>query len=106
MVLKTLKAKNMQHIPRKDMDKKRFRLSTEVRATLQRKHDRWTPVRAFNRVSKELSVLHALSGLLLTFFKKDGGDPKEENVLCDGRVVKMISDMIRKSFADEDFVSG
>ena len=62
----------MQRIPRKDMDKKCFRLSTEVRATLQRKYDRWTPVSAFNRVSKELSVLHALSGLLLTFFKKDG----------------------------------
>ena len=57
----------MQRIPRKDMDKKHFRLSTEVRVTLQRKYDRWTPVCVFNRVSKELFVLHALSGLL-TFF--------------------------------------
>ena len=44
--------------------------------------------------------------MLLTFFKKEDCSSNEENVLCDGRVVKMFSDMIRKSFADEDFVSG
>ena len=44
-------------VARKDMKQgKRFRLSTEVRATLQGKHDRWTPYRAYSRVNKELSV--------------------------------------------------
>ena len=57
------------HIPRKDTDKKkRFTLSTEVRATLQRKHDRWTPVRAFDRVNKELVILYSLAKMLLAFF--------------------------------------
>ena len=95
----------MDRIPRKDMKTKHFRLSTDVRSTLQRKHDKWTPVCAFNRLSKDLSVLHALSKVLLTFFKKDD-DGNEEDILCDGRVVKMFADMIRKSFKDEDFISG
>ena len=57
------------HIPRKDMDKKRFTLSTEVRAILQRKYNRWTPVHAFDRVNKKLVVLYSLAKMLLAFFK-------------------------------------
>ena len=94
------------HIPRKDMDKKRFTLSTEVRATLERKHDRWMPVRAFDLVNKELIVLYSLAKMLLAFFKKDNDSGDKEEVLCDGRAVKMFSDMIRKSFKDDDFISG
>ena len=95
------------HIPRKDMDKKqRFTLSTEVRAILQRKYDRWTPVCAFNRVNKELFVLDSLSKMLLAFVKKENDSDDNEEVLCDGRAAKMFSDMIRKSFKDEDFISG
>ena len=70
-------------IPRKDMKKKRFRLSTEVRATLQKKYDRWTPVRAFERISKELVLLNSLCKMLLSFFK-DGDVQEGDDVLCDG----------------------
>ena len=84
------------HIPRKDMDKKkRFTLSTEVRATLERKHDRWTHVRAFDRVNKELLFLYSLAKMLSALFKKDNDSGDKEEVLCDGRAVKMFSDMIR-----------
>ena len=95
-----------EHIARKEVVKPRFRLSTEVRKTLERKYDRWTPVRAYNRVSKELTLLTSLCKMLLCFFKKNAEDAEDEDVLCDGRVVRMFSDMIRKSFKDEEFMSG
>ena len=83
---------------------KRFRLSSEVRATLQRKHDRWTPYRAYSRVEKELSVFRALCKIILSFFQMP---PKtdEGEVGCNGRVVKMFADLIKRSFRDDDFVS-
>ena len=62
--------------------------------------------RAFNRVNKELVVLDSLSKMLLAFFKKENDSDDNKEVLCDGRAVKMFSDMIRKSFKDEDFISG
>ena len=96
-----------EHIARKEVLKKpRFRLSTEVRATLKRKYDRWSPVRAYNRVSKELTMLTSLCKMILCFFKKSSEDAEDEDVLCDGRMVRMFLDMIRKSFKDEEFMSG
>ena len=96
-----------EHIARKEvLQKPRFRLSTEVRAMLERKYDRWSPVRAYNRVSKELTMLISLCKIILSFFKKNSEDAEEEDVLCDGRAVRMFSDMIRKSFKDEEFMSG
>ena len=40
------------------------------------------------------------------FFQKSSEDAEDEDVLCDGRVVRMFSDMIQKSFKDEEFMSG
>ena len=93
-----------EHIAHKEVIKPRFRLSMEVRVTLKRKYDRWTPVRAYNRVSKELTLLTSLCNMLLCFFKQNPEDAEDEDVLCDGRVVRMFSDMIRKSF--KEFMSG
>ena len=60
----------MDRVARKDIKQgKHFRLSTEVRATLKHKHDRWTPYRAYSRVSKDLGVLRALCKLILSFFQ-------------------------------------
>ena len=83
---------------------KRFRLSTEVRATLQRKHDRWTPYRAYSRVEKEVGVFRAICQIILSFFRMP---PKAEEgkMGCNGRAVKMFSDLIKRSFRDDDFVS-
>ena len=62
----------MDRVARKDMKQgKRFRLSTEVCATLKRKHYRWMPYRAYSRVSKDLSVFRALLKLILSFFQQD-----------------------------------
>ena len=84
--------------------KRRFRLSTEVRATLQRKHDSWTPYRAYSRIEKELGVFRAIIKIILSFFQMpsttDGGE-----VGCNGRAVKMFTDLIKRSFTDDDFVS-
>ena len=96
-----------EHIARKEVLKKpKFRLSTEVRATLERKYDRWSPVRVYNRVSKELTMLISLCKIILCFFRNSCEDAEDEDVLCDGRAVRMFSDMIRKSFKDEEFMSG
>ena len=90
-------------VSRKHMGK-RFRLSSEVGATLQRKHDRWTPYRAYSRVEKEVGVFRAICQIILSFFKMP---PKtdEGEVGCNGRAVKMFADLIKRSFRDDDFVS-
>ena len=90
-------------VSRKHMGK-RFRLSSEVRATLQRKHDRWTPYHAYSRVEKEVGVFRAIWQIILSFFRMP---PKTEEgeVGCNGRVVKMFADLIKRSFRDDDFVS-
>ena len=90
-------------VSRKHMGK-RFRLSTEVRVTLQRKHDRWTPYRAYSRVEREVGVFRAICQIILSFFRMP---PKAEEgeVGCNGRAVKMFSDLIKRSFRDDDFVS-
>ena len=81
-------------VARKDMGK-RFRLSTEVRATLQRKYDRWTPYRAYSRVEKELSAFRALCKMIISFFQMPAIENDE--VGCNGRAVKMFADLIKRS---------
>ena len=74
-------------VARKNMKQgKRFRLSTEVRATLQRKHDRWTPYRGYSRVEKELSVFRALCQIIISFFQTPATTENDE-VGCNGRDV-------------------
>ena len=94
-------------VARKDMGKKRFRLSTEVRSTLQRQHDRWTPYRAYSRVEKELSVFRALCKIILSFFQMPAAATTEndDQVGCNGRAVKMFADLIKRSLRDEDFLA-
>ena len=99
----------MNRVARKEMKaKSRFRLSTEVRATLQRKHDKWTPYRALSRVSKEIQAFQSMCLLILSFFKgkADDDEGSSDDVACDGRSIRMFSDMIRSSLRDEDFISG
>ena len=104
LAISTLKIKTMaDHVSRKHMGK-HFRLSSEVRATLQRKHDRWTPYQAYSRVEKGVGAFRAICQIILSFFKMP---PKTEEgeVGCNGRAVKMFSDLIKRSFRDDDFVS-
>ena len=89
-------------VSRKHMGK-RFRLSAEVRATLERKHDRWTPYRAYSRVEKEVGVFRAICQIILSFFRMPKTD--EGEVGCNGRAVKMFADLIKRSLRDDDFVS-
>ena len=92
-------------VARKDMKQgKRFRLSTDARATLQHKHDRWTPYRAYSRVEKELSVFRALCQIIISFFQTAATTENDE-VGCNGRAVKMFSELIKRSLRDDDFVS-
>ena len=93
-------------VSRKDMKQgKCFRLSTEVRATLQRKHDRWIPYRAYSRVEKDLGVFRALCKLILSFFQTTAVTENNDEVGCNGKSVKMFAEMIRCSLRDDDFVS-
>ena len=69
----------MDRVARKDIKEcKHFRLSTEVRATLKRRHD--------SRVSKELAVFRALLKCILSFFQIVSGaivqGSDEENKLA------------------------
>ena len=87
----------MNRVARKEMKaKSRFRLSTEVMATLQCKHDKWTPYRAFSRVSKEIKAFQSMCELILSFFKSKVDDEgSSDDVACNGRAIRMFSDMIR-----------
>ena len=83
-------------------------MSTEVPATIQRKHDRWTPYGAYSRVEKDLGVLRALCKIILLFFQDNSMAAVTENeskVGCNGKAVKMFSEMIKRSLRDDDFVS-
>ena len=91
-------------ISQKDMGKKCFRLSMEVCATLQRKHDRWTPYCAYSRVEKELGVFRTLMKIILSFFLMPPTTDEGE-VGCNGRAIKMFLDFIKRSLRDDDFVS-
>ena len=92
-------------IARKDMGK-RFRLSTELSATLQRKHDWWSPYRAYSRVENELSVFRALCQILLSFFQMPAATTENDEVVgFNRRAVKMFADLIKWSLRDDDFVS-
>ena len=84
---------------------KRFRLSTEVHATLQCKHDRWTPYCAYSRVEKELSAFRALCEIIISFFQMPVATTENDEVGCNGRAVKMFADLIKRSLRDEDFVA-
>ena len=98
---------NMERIARKEMSssKKLFRVSSEVHSVLQRKHDKWSPLRAYDRLKKDLHVFHVMCKVLLSFFAKFGTEPNED-AACDGKTVKMFSHLIRKCLDDDDFVSG
>ena len=96
----------MDRVARKDIKEgKCFRLSTEVRATLKCKHDRWTPYHAYSRVSKDLGVFRALLKCILSFFQDNSTAVTENEVGCNGKAVKVFSDMIKSSLRDDDFVS-
>ena len=86
------------------MGKKHFRLSTEVQATLQHKHDRWTPYHAYSRVEKKLGMFRALMKIILSFFQMPP-TADEGEVGCNGRAIKMFTDLIKRSLRDDDFVS-
>ena len=85
---------------------KHFRLSTEVRATLKRKRDRSMPFRAYSRVEKDLGAFRALCKLILSFFQDNSTavTENESKVGCNGKAVKMFSEMIKFSLRDDDFV--
>ena len=45
-----------------------------------------------------------LMKMFLSFFRwQEGGS---DDSRCDGRVVKMLTEMVKKSLKDDDFVSG
>ena len=99
---------DMNRVARKEMKaKSRFRLLTEVRVTLQCEHDKWTPYHAFSRASKEIKAFQSMCELILSLFKSKVDDEgSSDDVACDGRPIRMFSDMIRSSLRDEDFISG
>ena len=96
----------MDRVARKDIKEgKRLRLSTEVRATLKHKHDRWMPYHAYSRVRKDLGIFRALCKCIVSFFQDNSTAVTENEVGCNGKAVKMFSDMIKHSLRDDDFVS-
>ena len=62
------------------------------------------PLRAYDRLKKDLHVFHLMCKVLI-FFAKFGTEPYE-GAACDGKTVKMFSHLIRKCLDDDNFVSG
>ena len=84
----------MERVPQKEIVKKNFKLTTQVRSILERKNDKWSPVKAYNRLSKDVGIFHVLMKMFLSFFRwqESGSDDSR----CDGRVVKMFTEMVKK----------
>ena len=83
----------MERAPQKEIVRKNFKLTTQVRSILESKNDKWSPVKAYNRLSKSVGIFHILMKMFISFFRwQEGGsdDPR-----CDGQVVKMFTEMIK-----------
>ena len=65
------------------------------------------PYCAYSRVGKDLGVFSALCKLILSFFQDNSTAVTEnDEVSCNGKAVKMFSEMIKHSLRrDDDFVS-
>ena len=59
----------MERIAHKKLpaSKKLFRVSSEVHSVLQRKHDKWSLLRAYDRLKKDLHIFHVMCKVLLSF---------------------------------------
>ena len=84
----------MERAPQKEIVKKNFKLTTQVRS----------PVKAYNRLLKDVGIFHVLMKMFLSFFRRQEGG--SDNSRCDGRVLKMFTEIVKKSLKDDDFVSG
>ena len=58
----------MERVPQKEIVKKNFKLSTQVRSILERKNDKWSPVKAYNRLSKHVGIFHVFNEDVFKFF--------------------------------------
>ena len=56
-------------------------------------------------LGKDLGVFRALCKCILSFFQDNSMAVTENEVGCNGKAVKMFSDMIKHSLRDDDFVS-
>ena len=65
----------MDRIPRKEMSKaKTYVVSSEVRSTLCRKNDKWSPTTEYERVKQDLNILTKICGVFLGFLRDDNDD--------------------------------
>ena len=76
----------MDRLPRKTMassNKKVYSLTSEIKSVLERKHDKWSVVMAFDRVKFDLNVLNALCKVLMCLFRKEeDNDGSEVACVC------------------------
>ena len=84
----------MERAPQKEIVRKNFKLTTQVRSILERKNDNWSPVKAYNRLTKDVGIFHVLMKMFISFLRREEGGSDDPR--CDGRVVKMFTDMIKK----------
>ena len=57
----------MERAPQKEIVRKNFKLTTQVRSILERKTDKWSPVKAYNRLSKDIGIFHVLMKIFISF---------------------------------------
>ena len=57
----------MERAPQKEIVRKNFKLTTQVMSILERKNDKWSPVKAYNRLSKDLGIFHVLMKMFISF---------------------------------------
>ena len=57
----------MERAPQKEIVRKNFKLTTQVRSILERKNDKWSPVKAYNRLSKDVGIFHVLMKMFISF---------------------------------------
>ena len=72
----------MERAPQKEIVRKNFKLTTQVRSILERNNDKWSPVQAHNRLSKDVGIFHVLMKMFISFFRQQ--EAGSDDSRCDG----------------------
>ena len=93
-----------------DGKKKKIKLSHTVRSIVDRKQDNWSVSKAFERVANEMQLHRCFLTILLSIFKGDlqniKNDPLDCVARCDIANISTFAKMMREKFTDDEFLTG
>ena len=77
-----------------------------MKSGIDRKSDRWTPSKAYERLRFDLNIFKTLCRFILSLFKEEMPNKEETESICGLKPVAMFATMIKEKFKDDDFLAG